>query len=68
MKYPQKDVKKLLENKEWKMKGRGEKLSNKRSKNKRNITEYTENFRQHKWHQDKTGFLGSLWVTVSTKY
>jgi hypothetical protein len=30
------------------MKGRGEKLSNKRSKNKRNITEYTENFRQHK--------------------
>ena len=46
----------------------GEKLSNKRSKNKRNITEYTENFKQHKWHQDKTGFLDSLWVTVSTKY
>ena len=58
----------MLENKEWKMKGRGEKLSNKRSKNKRNITEYTENFRQNKWYQDKTGFLDSLWVTVSTKY
>lgn len=50
------------------MKGRVEKLSNKRSKNKRNITEYTENFSQHKWYQDKTGFLDSLWVTVSTKY
>ena len=61
-------MKKLLENKEWKMKGVGEKLSNIRSKNKRNITEYTENFRQNKWYQDKTGFLDSLWVTVSTKY
>ena len=61
-------MKKLLENKEWKMKGVGEKLSNIRSKNKRNITEYTENLRQHKWYQDKTGFLDSLWVTVSTKY
>jgi hypothetical protein len=30
------------------MKGMGEKLSNKRNKNKRNITEYTENFRQNK--------------------
>ena len=30
------------------MKGMGEKLANKRNKNKRNITEYTENFRQNK--------------------